>query len=68
MLRRDIASAWEGLKAQLGELSERRLEVLKLDAWQYHKPDMVEYAQAHGGIGPDLESLYHTRDSKFFGY
>jgi hypothetical protein len=67
MLRKRVNAAWDTAVAAMAELARRRFGVMALDAWQYHKADMVEFAQADGGIGSALEVLYHAPGSKFLG-
>jgi MgtE intracellular N domain len=67
-LRKRVDEAWNTAVAAMAQLATTRLHVMSLDAWQYHKADMVAFAQADGGIGPDLEVLYHVPGSKFMGY
>jgi hypothetical protein len=66
-LRKRVNAAWDTAVAAMAELATRRFHVMVLDSWQYYKADMVAFAQANGGIGPDLEVLYHARGSTFMG-
>jgi hypothetical protein len=67
MLRKRVDAAWDTAVAAMAELATRRFHVMSLDSWQYYKADLVAFAQANGGIGPDLEVLYHAPGSKFLG-
>lgn len=68
LLRRRVAEAETTVVSALADLADRRFEVLQLDAWQYYKAEMAEFASNDGGMHPDLEAVYHVRGSRFTGY
>jgi hypothetical protein len=67
-LRARVAEARSYAIAGLDELAYERFKLLRQQVWSRRKADMVKFGHATGGIGPDLEALYHARGSKFVAH
>jgi len=67
-IRSRAGAAWKSAVEALDELAVKRFDVMKVRVWQYNKADMVRFAHATGGIGPELEVLYHAKGSRMLGY
>lgn len=66
-LRRCTVAAWESVVKALANLSDERLEVLRLMVWK-RKGALLSFARAFGGITPAGEARYYKRGSMVPGY
>jgi hypothetical protein len=68
LLRDAAAKARADINTALAELRSERMRDQNLRLWPRRKADVVAFARAAGGIGPELEAMFHSRGSAFLGY
>jgi len=68
-IRRVADEVWAATTEALATLAEGRFDTLLDRTWhRRNRAALLEFGQLAGGVGPDLEVLFHARGSEFVAY